>query len=114
VSRGILPLDASELLQQANLDLIKGDAARAVPKLMECLKKYPNFTEPYTTLAATFEMLGETLNALHCYAIALHMKPSDKTIAMECATKSAGALQHACCHACRALAPPQRHIRPHV
>jgi Tfp pilus assembly protein PilF len=90
VSRGILPMEGDKLLQQANLALVKGDSATAVKQIMECIRSYPNFTEPYMFLAATYEILNQPQNSLHCYAIALHMKPSDRNIAFECATKSEG------------------------
>ena len=90
VSRGILPMEGDRLLQQANLALVKGDSAHAVKQIMECIRAYPNFTEPYMFLAATYEILKQPQNSVHCYAIALHMKPSDRNIAFECATKSEG------------------------
>jgi hypothetical protein len=90
VSRGILPMEGDRLLQQANLALVKGDSANAVKQIMECIRSYPNFTEPYMFLAATYEILMQPQNSVHCYAIALHMKPSDRNIALECATKSEG------------------------
>ena len=41
-------------------------------------------------LAATYEIIKQPEKSVHCYAIALHMKPSDRNIALECATKSEG------------------------
>eukprot|EP00892_Ulva_mutabilis_P002563 jgi/Ulvmu1/12307/UM088_0027.1 len=88
VSRGILPPQGDELMQKANTEIMLGNFSEALPHLMECIKRYPNFTEPWMSFAATFENMGHHDRALHCYAIALHMKPSDDNIAKLCAEMS--------------------------
>lgn len=88
VSRGILPPQGDELMHKANTEFMLGNYAEALPHLMECIKRYPNFTEPWMSLAATFENMKLHERALHSYAIALHMKPSDDNIAKLCAEMS--------------------------
>jgi len=46
--------------------------------------------EPYVTLAAVFSDKGLKHNALHCYVLACHMKPSDGEIARSTAELSVG------------------------
>lgn len=78
-------------MKVANTRLISGDFQEAQAHLLQCIKLYPNFTEPYMTLVAVFREQGQWSKALHVYAMALHMKPSDSAIALECANMSAGA-----------------------
>lgn len=75
-------------MQKANTEFMLGNYAETLPHLMECIKRYPNFTEPWMSLAATFESMRHYDRALHSYAIALHMKPSDDNIAKLCAEMS--------------------------
>ena len=79
-------------MQEANVAFTKGDAQDAVDLLQQCIQLYPNFVEPYITLAAVFSDIGLKRNALHCYAIASHMKPSDTDIACSTAELSMGAI----------------------
>lgn len=82
-------------MQKANTEFMMGNFAEALPHLMECIKRYPNFTEPWMSLAATFESMENPDRALHSYAIALHMKPSDDNIAKLCAEMSTStSLEH--------------------
>jgi tetratricopeptide (TPR) repeat protein len=87
-----MPLQGVDLMKAANTRLISGNFAQAQKHLLQCIKLYPNFTEPYMSLVAVFQEQGQWLKALHVYAMALHMKPSDGTIALECAKLSAGSV----------------------
>jgi tetratricopeptide (TPR) repeat protein len=91
ISRGSMPPQGAHLLSLANTRLVSGELQEAQKLLLDCIKLYPNFTEPYMSLVAVFKELGQGTKALHLYALALHMKPSDTTIALECAKLSTGA-----------------------
>jgi Tfp pilus assembly protein PilF len=87
-----MPPQGVHLLKLANSRIISGEFKAAQGLLLDCIKLYPNFTEPYMSLVAVFKQIGQDTKALHLYAMALHMKPSDSTIAFECAQLSSGAL----------------------
>ena len=93
ISRGSMPPQGAHLLSLANSRLVAGELLDAQQLLLDCIKLYPNFTEPYMSLVAVVKELGQDTKALHLYALALHMKPSDSTIALECAKLSTGALR---------------------
>ena len=88
-----MPPQGAHLLSLANSRLVAGELLDAQQLLLDCIKLYPNFTEPYMSLVAVVKELGQDTKALHLYALALHMKPSDSTIALECAKLSTGALR---------------------
>lgn len=88
-----MPPQGGHLLALAHTRLVAGELQEAQSLLLDCIKLYPNFTEPYMSLVAVAKEMGQQTRALHLYALALHMKPSDSAIALECAKMSTGAFQ---------------------
>lgn len=83
-----IPLEAKNMLGQANSLYISRDYGNAIDKLQEVITKWPNVHQAWNTLGLVHEEMGNTSKSLQLRMVAAHMNQKDADLWKELGIKS--------------------------